>query len=181
MKLIVGLGNPEKKHNMTRHNIGFWILDKVLGEVNWKEKFSSLYYEDLIAGEKVIYLKPQTYMNLSGESVVQFCNYFNISVEDVLIIHDDIDMEFGNIKIKKTSSSGGHNGVLSIINLMHSENFYRLKIGINNNKKHNTKVFVLKKFSIKEQKALNNNLNKFSDIIDLFIKNDILIAMNKYN
>ncbi len=181
MKLIVGLGNPGKKYNHTRHNVGFIILDNILGKVKWQEKFSSLCYETIIDGEKVIYLKPQTYMNSSGEAVRKVYDFYNLNSEDILIIQDDLDMEFAKIKIKKSSSSGGHNGIKSIINNLHSENFYHLKIGIKNNYKEDPIDFVLSKFSRKELKILADNTEKFINIVDLFIKNDILGAMNKYN
>lgn len=181
MKLIVGLGNPDKKYNNTRHNVGFCVLDIILENIIWKEKFNSLYYETTVNEEKIIYIKPQTYMNMSGEAVQQFCSYYNISPEEVLVIQDDIDMEFGKIKIKKTSSSGGHNGIQSIIDLIHSEDFHRLKIGINNAYNQDAKDFVLSKFSKEEVDYFNKNISIFKDIIDLFIKGDILTAMNKYN
>lgn len=181
MKLIVGLGNPLKKYCNTRHNIGFWVLDSIFPNVDWKEKFSSLYFETTFNDEKIIFIKPQTYMNASGEAVQKFCDYYDIKPDDVLVIQDDIDMIFGKIKIKSHSSSGGHNGIKSIIDLIHSEDFYRLKIGINNDKNSDTKDFVLSKFNKEEIDYLNSNIPNFKDIIDLFIKNDILNAMNKYN
>jgi PTH1 family peptidyl-tRNA hydrolase len=181
MKLIVGLGNPLKKYHNTRHNIGFWILDNIFPNIDWKEKFSSLYFETTFNDEKIIFIKPQTYMNASGEAVQKFCNYYGINSEEILVIQDDIDMVFGKIKIKSHSSSGGHNGIKSIIDLTHSEDFYRLKIGINNDQKKDAKDFVLSKFTKEEIYFLNSNIPVYKDIIDLFIKNDILNAMNKYN
>lgn len=181
MKLIVGLGNPDKKYHNTRHNVGFWVLDNVLNNINWQEKLSALYFEAMFNNEKIIFVKPQTYMNSSGEAVQKFCNYYDINPDDVLVIQDDIDMEFGKIKIKKNSSSGGHNGIKSIIDLIHSEEFYRLKIGINNSFNDDAKDFVLSNFSKEEIAYLNSNIGVFKDIIDLFIKDDILSAMNKYN
>lgn len=181
MKLIVGLGNPDKKYNHTRHNIGFWVLDNFLGSVTWQEKFSSLYFENVVNSEKIIYLKPQTYMNESGLALREVCNYFNIKPEDILVVHDDLDMAFGKIKIKLSGSSGGHNGIKSIIDNIKSEDFYHFKLGVSSDKNLDAKTFVLKKFSFKEQLVLKQNLKKYCDIIDLFIKNDILVAMNKYN
>lgn len=181
MKLIVGLGNPEKKYTYNRHNAGFLIIDNILGNVNWKEKFSALYYEETRNNEKVIYVKPQTYMNLSGDSVIKFVNYYGIEKKDILVIQDDIDMDFGKIRIKSSSSFGGHNGILSIIKNLNTEDFYRLKIGIKNENKNETKDFVLSDFSKEELEYLKSNKNIFVNIVDLFIKNDILVAMNKYN
>lgn len=181
MKLIVGLGNPEKKYQNTRHNAGFLVLDTFLGEVNWKEKFSALYYEENRGTNKVIYIKPQTYMNMSGDAVIKFVNYYGIKNEDILVIQDDIDMDFGKIRIKNSSSYGGHNGILSIISNLNTEDFHRLKIGIRNETKNDTKDFVLSSFSKDELNALKEQANVFADIVDLFIKGDILSAMNKYN
>ena len=181
MKLIVGLGNPEKKYKNTRHNAGFLVLDNILGEVNWKEKFSALYYEENKGTDKVIYIKPQTYMNMSGEAVIKFVNYYGINNEDILVIQDDIDMDFGKIRIKNSSSYGGHNGILSIITNLNTEDFHRLKIGIKNENKNDTKDFVLSSFSKDELNILKEQKSVFIDIVDLFIKGDILSAMNKYN
>ncbi len=181
MKLIVGLGNPLKKYNSTRHNVGFWLLDNILEKAEWKEKFSALYYEAIINNEKTLFIKPQTYMNLSGNAVIKFVNYFNININDILVIQDDIDMKFGKIKIKKSSSFGGHNGILSIINNLNSDDFYRLKIGVGNDHEIDAKDFVLDNFSNSEKKLLQKDLEKYKDIIDLFIKDDIESAMNKYN
>ena len=147
MKLIVGLGNPEKKYDNTRHNIGFMVLDNYLGKVDYKSKFNGLYYEKNINNEKVIFLKPQTYMNNSGLSVFEFVNFYKISLKDILIIQDDLDLDIGMIKFKFNSSSGGHNGIKSIINCLGSQEFSRLKIGINNEYKKDTIDFVLSKFS----------------------------------
>ncbi len=177
MKLIVGLGNPGNEYEKTRHNIGFKILDGFLENVNWKEKFQGLYYEK----DKVIYLKPQTYMNLSGDSVIKFKNYYDISNEQVLIIHDDLDMEFGKLKIKTNTSDGGHNGIKSIINVLKGDNFYHLKFGIKNEIEKDAKDFVLEKFSKSEQKFIESNQAQYNEIIKLFIEDKIKEAMNKYN
>ena len=129
MKLIVGLGNPGKEYVNTRHNVGFIVLDYYLGHVKYKEKFNGLYYE-LDKGEKIIFLKPQTFMNNSGDCVKKFVDYYKIDSNDILIIHDDLDLEIGKIKYKYNSSSGGHNGIKSIINMLGTQEFLRLKIGI---------------------------------------------------
>ena len=101
MKLIVGLGNPGKEYANTRHNIGFMVLDAYLGEVKWSSKFNGLYYQTTVGGEKYIFLKPQSYMNLSGGVVKKYADYFKITFEDILIIQDDLDLELGKLRIKK--------------------------------------------------------------------------------
>lgn len=179
MKLIVGLGNPEKKYDNTRHNIGFMVLDNYLGKVDYKSKFNGLYYEKNINNEKVIFLKPQTYMNNSGLSVFEFVNFYKISLKDILIIQDDLDLDIGMIKFKFNSSSGGHNGIKSIINCLGSQEFSRLKIGINNEYKKDTIDFVLSKFSKKDIEKLN--LDKINSAINDFLSYDINYVMNIYN
>lgn len=178
MKLIVGLGNPGKEYESTRHNIGFMIIDKFLGDIKYKEKFSGLYYEKDM-GEKVIFLKPQTFMNNSGFCVKKFVDYYKISPENILVIHDDLDLEVGKIKYKINSSSGGHNGIKSIINNLKTQNFIRLKIGISSTNKDQIIDYVLGKFSKKEIDEIN--VNDIINSINDYINNDYTFVMNKYN
>ncbi len=181
MKLIVGLGNPEKKYEKTRHNIGFWLIDSYLKDVHWQTKFKGLFYKTIIAGEDIIFLKPLTYMNLSGKSVKEYVNYYNIDLNDILIIQDDLDQDFGKYKLKKNSSSGGHNGIKSIINELNSMDFARLKIGIKNNNLSDTIDFVLGNFTKEEQETLKKLYPTFEEIINSFINNGIERTMNIYN
>ena len=181
MKLIVGLGNPGDKYVDTRHNVGYLIIDGYLGDVKWKNKFNAEYYEDNIAGEKVLFVKPLTYMNLSGDSVVQFVNYYNIELSDILVIQDDLDLVFGNYKLKTNSSDGGHNGIKSIINRLSSKEFARLKVGISNNKNIDTKDYVLGSFSKKEKEEFSSMQETFNKIINCFVKQGIERTMNIYN
>ncbi len=181
MKLIVGLGNPGKDYSNTRHNVGFNVLDAYNTDDKWKEKFSSLYLEKTIYGEKIIFIKPLTYMNLSGNSVVRFVNYYNIDLEDILVIHDDLDLPLGSFKLKKNSSAGGHNGIKSIINSLGSNEFCRLKIGISNDKSINTKDYVLGNFSKNDNELFKDMQSTFNKIINCFIKEGIDRTMNIYN
>lgn len=178
MKIIVGLGNPGKEYEKTRHNIGFILIDKYLGDVKFKEKFNGLYYE-INNSDKIIFLKPQTYMNNSGECVSKFVKYYNIKSEDVLVIQDDLDMEVGTFKFKINSSSGGHNGIKSIINYLGTDNFFRMKVGIKNSKKDNVIDFVLGKFSKEDMDLIK--IDTLLSSIDDFIKYDCNYVMNKYN
>ena len=116
MKLIIGLGNPGKEYENTRHNIGFMVLDNYLKDSSWQKKYNALYTTEIINNEKVIFVKPETYMNLSGNSVIEFINFYKIENKDILVIHDDLDLPFGKIRVKTNSSAGGHNGIKSIIN-----------------------------------------------------------------
>ena len=183
MKLIVGLGNPGKKYSLTRHNVGFMVIDHYLDKLHIipKEKFNGLFYKTTIADKNVIFLKPLSYMNLSGQVVEKFCKYYKIPIDNILIIRDDLDINLGSSKIKYGSSSGGDNGVKSIIEHLNSKNFGQYKIGISNNKNIDTKDFVLGKFSSDEIKVINKKIDESTEIIDYFISNDIHKTINKFN
>ena len=181
MKLIVGLGNPGKEYENTRHNVGFMTLDDYLGNVKWSNKFNALYYECFIGIEKVIFVKPLTYMNNSGNAVGEFVRYYNIDVKDILIIQDDLDEEIGLYKLKLNSSSGGHNGIKSIISSLGTQSFPRLKVGIGSVKKDEVIDYVLGKFSKREMEILNNEFSTFRKIIESFVNVGIDKTMNVYN
>ena len=169
MKLVVGLGNPGLDYSNTRHNVGFMILDSFLGDVPWQKKFQGEYYKTIIENEPVIFLKPMTFMNLSGQAVQQFVHYFHINITDILIIHDDLDINLGNYKLKRNSSSGGHNGLKSIISCLNSEAFLRLKVGVTYHRGENTIDYVLGKFSKQELEILKENYLLYQKIIRTFI------------
>ena len=175
MKLIVGLGNPGKNYDNTRHNVGFMVLDKYLGNVTYKNKFNGLYYEK----SGVIFLKPQTYMNNSGECVAKFVKYYNINIDDIMVIQDDLDINIGKFKFKFNSSSGGHNGIKSIINHLHTDAFFRLKIGILNEKKDDVIDFVLGKINKSDLEKID--FNKICDSIEAFINYDYTYVMNNFS
>ena len=179
MKLIVGLGNPGKDYVNTRHNIGFMVIDNYLGDVKFKEKFNGLFYEKNYLGDKVIFLKPQTYMNNSGECVSKFIKYYDIKLKDVLIIHDDLDLNIGVIKFKINSNSGGHNGIKSIISHLGNNGFFRMKFGIMNDSKNDVIDFVLGKFSKKDLESID--FYKSNNAIDDFITYNYEYVMNNYN
>ncbi len=184
MKLIVGLGNPEPKYDMTRHNIGFMAVNHYTNALNesFKEKFNAMYVQANINGEKVIFLKPLTYMNLSGEAVIKHMNFFDVNIEDVIVVYDDLDLNFETIRLKKNSSHGGHNGIKSLISHLKTKDFLRIKLGINNEYKRDTKNFVLGRFNKEEQARLDDLFNHTDRIIMDFIKGDDAITlMNKYN
>ena len=180
MKLIVGLGNPGKEYEKTRHNVGFMALDNYLGNVDYKSKDNYLIYEKLIDDEKVLFLKPLTYMNDSGIAIRKVMDYYKINKDDVLIIYDDMDFEVGKFKIKKSGSSAGHNGIKSIINHLGTENFKRIRIGIS--KSHGNSIeFVLGKFSKEDLNILTGVFEIVNNIIEDFISLDFDKLMNKYN
>ncbi len=180
MKLIVGLGNPGKEYDKTRHNIGFMALDSYLGNVKFKTNDNYSLYEKIINNEKVLFLKPLTFMNESGVAVRKVMDYYKINMEDVLIIYDDMDFEVGHFKIKKTGSSAGHNGIKSIIKHLGTEDFKRVRIGIS--KPDNSTIeFVLGKFSYEDSNKINEVLKIVNNVIEDFVMLDFNQLMNKYN
>ena len=179
MKLIVGLGNPGKEYINTRHNIGFMVIDNYLGNVKFKEKFNGLFYELNSNEKKIIFIKPQTYMNNSGECVSKFAKYYGVNKQDIMIIHDDLDLNVGTLKFKINSNSGGHNGIKSLICYLGSNGFFRMKLGIKSNEKRDVIDFVLGKFSKSELDLFD--FDKCNRAIDDFIKNDYEYVMNIYN
>ena len=184
MKLIVGLGNPGKNYENTRHNIGFQLLDFIADkkELDFsKEKFNGKYLEYNVNGEKVILVKPLSYMNLSGSVVSSFVNFYKIDIKDILVIQDDLDMHFGRVKIVNNSSSGGHNGIKDIEKFLGSKEYARLKIGISKDKELDTKDYVLGKFSKEETETLNNIYNNLVNVVDDFCSISLENLKSKYN
>lgn len=184
MRLIVGLGNPGKEYENTRHNIGFRMIDRYANEIGTsinKSKFNGLYNEILINNEKVILLKPQSYINLSGEVVRKFVDFYKIKIDDILIIHDDLDLAVGTYKIKKKGSSGGHNGLKNIEMHLNTQEYKRIKVGISNNKSIDTKDYVLGKLSYLELSELNKVEKIVLDILDDYLKIPFDSLMSKYN
>ena len=182
MKLIIGLGNPGKKYEKTRHNTGFMAIDfyATKNNLEFKNKFNGLYSEQIINNEKVLFLKPQTYMNLSGNCVRDFVNYFNIELSDILVIYDDYNFDVGTFRIRRDGSDGGHNGIKNIIENLKSENIKRVRIGISKNDIPLID-YVLQKFSEEDYKKINELLPTISDIINDFCYLSIDDLMQKYN
>ena len=182
MKLIVGLGNPDKKYEKTRHNCGFRAIDFYAAKNNltFKSKYNGLYTENIVNGEKLILLKPQTYMNLSGTSVVKYMNFYNINLEDLLVIYDDVDFGVGTFKIRRGGSSNGHNGIKNVIDNLKTENIQRIRMGIS---KNNIELmdYVLGKFSKEDNSLIEKELPTISDVIDDFSIYNIDKLMEKYN
>lgn len=173
MKLIVGLGNPGKKYDLTRHNIGFIIADGLVAEYggSYQEKFKALISRMEIEGVDVLVAKPQTFMNLSGSSVAQIKRFYKLSNDDIIIIQDDLALPFGKVRYKYDSSAGGHNGMKDIIQNLKSQRIPRIKIGILNDFKTDTKDFVLANFSKDEQKQFDEIYKTVKEDIFKFLKN----------
>lgn len=184
MKLIVGLGNPGKQYENTRHNIGFMCLDSFAKNNNIifnEDKYNGIYATTIINNQKVILLKPQSFINLSGSVVRKFIDYYKIDVKDILVISDDLDIEVGKYKLKATGSSGGHNGLKDIEFYLHTQDYKRLKIGISNDKTMDTKDYVLSHID-NENMETYSQLFKITDkILFDFISMDFNDLMSKYN
>jgi len=180
MKLVVGLGNPGKEYENTRHNVGFSFLDYYLGDVSFKERDNAYFFEKDINGEKVIFLKPLTFMNESGRAVRRFVDYYKIDLDDVLIVYDDMDFDVGFFKVKKSGSAAGHNGIKSIISYLGTENFKRVRIGISRSK-YDKVNYVLGKFSKDDLDKLNGVFQIVSKVVEDFVVLDFEKLMSKYN
>lgn len=185
MYLIIGLGNPENEYKNTRHNMGFDtinILSKRYDIQMNKNKFNAIYGEGIIEGEKVILIKPQTYMNLSGESAVQFVNFYKSDSGKVIVIYDDMDIDIGKIKLRKKGGAGSHNGMKSMVKELGYEDFPRVRIGIGKPKfEHDIINYVIGAIPEDEKKVLEKSVKTAGAAICEIIKNGIDIAMNKFN
>ena len=185
MFVIVGLGNSGSKYELTRHNIGFLTIDRLARREGVRVdriKFKSLIGEMNINGEKVILVKPQTFMNLSGEAVREVMNFYKVDLENLLVVVDDIDITPFTIRLKKSGSAGSHNGMKSIIYNLNDDKFPRLKVGVGNNeRKIDLANYVLSGFEKKDQDKLENIIDTSCDAILDFIKNGADYVMNNYN
>ena len=186
MYLIAGLGNPGRQYDMTRHNIGFEVIDYMADQYNVKVKklkFKGLYADTVIGGEKVILLKPQTFMNLSGESIQDFAAFYKIPVENIIIINDDINLAAGRLRIRAKGSAGGHNGLKSIIYRLNSDNFPRIRIGVGAkpHPDYDLADWVLSGFPKEQAEALEQSLSNAASAAELMVQGKINEAMNKFN
>ena len=184
--LVVGLGNPGKKYDKTRHNAGFMAIDYIKDKLcvkAEKQKFNALVSEATISGKRVLLLKPQTFMNLSGQSLEEACDFYKISIENVIVIYDDISLEPGKIRIRRKGSAGGHNGIKSIISSLGGENFPRIKIGVGKkpNKDYDLASWVLSTFSKDDMEGISCSLDKVYESLKLILEDNYEKAMNLYN
>ena len=184
MKFIVGLGNPGSKYLLTRHNIGFMVIDTIAERLStpYKNKWNSDYIKSKIKNHDIILQKPLTYMNLSGQSVQTCLSFFKGTPEDLLVVQDDISMPFGALKLQKNRSSGGHNGIKDINNHLNTQNYARLKVGVGEpSEKQGVIDYVLSNFSKQEQQKLPDLLVDCEFAIVSFIEDGLDKAANKYN
>lgn len=185
MKAIVGLGNPGRDYEKTRHNIGFMVVDRLAelwgGEI-FKAKFQGHFAEARLGTQKVVLLKPQTYMNLSGQSVVALANFYKVTPTDILVIHDDLDLPVGKLRGRARGGSGGHNGLKSIAALLGSEDFPRLKMGVGRPPgRQPAAAYVLESFRPEEHTVIKEMIERACDAAALWVSQGINDVMNRFN
>ena len=183
-KLIVGLGNPGSKYQWTRHNAGFMVLDRFSRDAGipmTRKLFSGLFGEGNFQGVRLLLLKPQSFMNLSGRSVATALNFYKISIQDLIVIHDDIDIPFGRVKLKEEGGHAGHNGLRSLMQELGSGSFLRLRIGISRPPHDDTADYVLSNFSDDELKNLPRILDGVVALLKMVIEEGVSEAMNAYH
>ena len=185
MKIIAGLGNPGLQYAKTKHNVGFMLLDALaqhLGASPWKEAFTSLISEVRIDGEKIFLVKPQTYMNESGAAIGPMLTYYKVGLEDLIVVHDDMDIPAGMIRIRKKGGSGGHNGIKSIIAHVGGENFPRIRIGIGRPLSGWSVIdHVLAPFSSEDIPHIRTAIEMLLPAVSTMVTNGVDLAMNRYN
>ncbi len=184
MHMIVGLGNPGKQYEFTRHNAGYLCVDYLAAKYDIKVnkiKFKSLVGEGNIKGEKVILLKPTTFMNLSGEAVVEAANFYKIDFQNIIVVYDDISLPLGSLRIREKGSAGGHNGMKNIIYLSGKDAFPRIRLGISSNGERDLADYVLSKFSKEDLKTFSSAVEDAVDAIQYMVKGDTQKAMNLFN
>ena len=186
MKLIVGLGNPTKKYENTRHNVGFDVIDAIADKYNisvTERKNRAFCGKGIIAGQKVLLAKPQTYMNLSGESVRGLLDYFKIDEEtELIVIYDDISLDVGQLRIRKKGSAGGHNGIKNIITHLGTNVFQRIKVGVGEKpKEYDLADYVLGHFSKSEKEQMEDGYKNAIEAIEMILQGEIDTAMNRFN
>ncbi|EQC43271.1 aminoacyl-tRNA hydrolase [Bacteriovorax sp. Seq25_V] len=182
-KLIVGLGNPGSEYSHTRHNIGWDVFEKLkfYDELIWKEKNKGIYAQYDFDGERIYFLKPQTYMNLSGECVIPFANFFKIDKSDILVIHDELDLNFGVVAFKDGGGLAGHNGLKSIAAQYGDQNFKRLRMGIGRPQHGSVSDWVLGRYHGDDAIAIDTYLEKAVRAIETYMKSGFTIALQRYN
>ena len=185
MKIIAGLGNPGAEYAHTKHNVGFMLVDALAEWLNapaWKEDFFSSVTETRIGGEKVFLVKPLTYMNNSGEAIGPMLSYYKMETDDLTVVHDDMDIPAGMVRIRKKGSSGGHNGIKSVIAHVGGEDFARVRIGIGRPPAGWTVInHVLAPFSSEDVPKIREAINYLLPAVECIVTDGVDLAMNRYN
>ena len=185
MKLIIGLGNPGKQYEHTRHNIGFDVIDALASKWSappMQSKFNGAFTQIHRPEGKVILLKPLTYMNLSGECVRPLMDYFDIEVEDIVVIYDDLDLETGKLRLRQKGSAGGHNGIKSLIQHLGTQDFNRIRVGVSRPPAGmQVADYVLSKFSKEDAPIVQQAIDKSCDAVEASLSKKFLDVMNTFN
>lgn len=184
LKIIVGLGNPGKEYAETRHNVGFMVVDHLAGDLGIsidKKKYSAHYGEGKLGMEKVLLVKPQTFMNLSGQAVWPLAHWYKVSPEDIITIYDDMDLPLGKLRVRSQGSAGGHNGVKSLIASLGTEKFARVKLGIERSAQGDSIDHVLKPFLPLEKEIVTQAVKNAAEAVKTLVTDGIEKAMNRYN
>lgn len=186
MQLIVGLGNPGAKYQLTRHNIGFMVIDSLAHinrAENFKKEHKALTAKIRVDGQIALLAKPQTYMNLSGESVQALMSYYNIDIDDVLVIHDEVELPYESVRFQKNRGHGGHNGIRNIHKILGSKEYKRLRLGVSRPSNPNMDVadFVLQNFSNDEMKTLPDFLSLCCESVEIYLTDGFEKAATRYN
>ena len=184
MKVVIGLGNPGVRYEMSRHNIGFQVVDQLAKTYHIlisTKRFKSFYGTGQIDSQEIALVKPMTFMNLSGEAVKKLVNFFQVRLGDLIVVHDDMDLSFGRIRFKRRGGDGGHQGVRSIIELMGGNNFLRLKVGIGRPPQGmDPAEYVLNDFNQSEQSRVDELLNRAAEALKVMLLEGLQRAMNRY-
>lgn len=185
MYIIIGLGNPTREYQATRHNIGFDVITRISDEYNIPldfKKHKAICGRGFIEGEKVVIAQPQTYMNLSGESVRELVDFYKVTPQEVIVIYDDISLDVGQLRLRSKGSAGGHNGIKSIISHLGTQDFPRVKVGVGDKPAGwDLADYVLSRFKEDEQLIIRDAIGKSSEAVKSIIKDGMESAMNIYN
>lgn len=184
MYIIAGLGNPGKKYEGTRHNVGFHTIDYLSDAFHIpvkKLKFKALIGEGTIGSERVVLVKPQTFMNLSGQSVMELVQFYKITPEQLIVVYDDVDVKVGSLRIREKGSAGSHNGMKNIIYLLKRDDFPRIRIGVGKPEEMDLADYVLSRFSQEELPLVREVIQRAAKAVESLITEDIQLSMNKYN
>lgn len=185
MYIVAGLGNPTKEYDKTRHNVGFEVIDLLanqLGAMVEEKKFRAYYVRGIIGGEKVILLKPQTFMNLSGESVRAVADFYKVAPSHIIVVYDDISLDVGQLRIRTKGSAGGHNGIKNIIAHLGTQEFPRIKLGVGDKPKHmDLADYVLSRFSKEDRALMEDAFKEAAKAVEIMITEGSYRAMNQFN
>jgi PTH1 family peptidyl-tRNA hydrolase len=183
MRVVVGLGNPGREYAATRHNVGFMVADRLIRRATGagnRRRFRSDVTEGTLANERVVIVKPQTYMNLSGHAVREAASWFHLPVQSILIVYDDLDLPFGTLRLRSSGSGGGHNGLRSVIEQMGTTEVPRLRVGIGRGRSPAISQ-VLSRFTPDEAQAMESIIDNAADAVQCWLQHDLAACMNEYN